>query len=102
MIGKKATCFKYTLLWLKLYSFVPTKFFIFLTYNQVEELQLTDTDFMVITHSGQLSQLINIRYWKKVVTETGIQECHSTIKYTSFYINIISPEWKKTESLMNK
>ena len=34
---------------------LDTKFFLIITRNKVEEPQITDTDFMVTTHSGQLS-----------------------------------------------
>ena len=70
MIGEKATTVKYILGPLKLYCFVDTKFLIIITYNPVEEPQITNTDLIVTTHSGQLSSLINIKYWKKVVMET--------------------------------
>ena len=55
MIGKKATAFNYKIFASKLSSFVETKFFIIITYNKVKEPEITDTDFMVTTHSGELS-----------------------------------------------
>ena len=56
---------------------------------------------MVTTHSGQLSWLISIRYWKKVVMDTGISASPYKIKNKKFYKNI-SSGWKKTESTKNK
>ena len=96
-IGKKAAAFKYTLVWSKLYSFVDTKFFIIAIYNKVEEHQITQKEFMVTTHSGQLSWLVKIRYSKIVVMETGIWAPPNTIKNGKFYRNVISPGWKMTE-----
>ena len=52
MIVKKTTASRYTLVWSKLYSFVDTKIFMIRTYNPVEQLQITDTDFIVTTDSG--------------------------------------------------
>ena len=52
---------------------------------------------MVTTYSGQLSKLIKIRYWKKVVSETGIWTSPNTIKNRKFYRNVISPGSKMTE-----
>ena len=102
MIGKKATAFKYTLPWPKLYRFVDSKFFIIITYNKVEETQITDTEIMVTTHSGPLSLLIKIRYWKIVVRETGIWAAPNTVKNEKFYRNVIFPGWKMTEWTKNK
>ena len=102
MIGKKGTAFKYTFVWSKLYSFVDTKFFIIITCKKVEEPQITHTYFIVTTRSEQLSWLINIRYWKIVVRETGIRASCDTITNTKFYMNAICPGWKMTEWIKNK
>ena len=80
MLGKQATAFNYTLVWSKLDNFVDTNFFIIIIYNKVKEPELTDTDFIPTTHSGHLSWLITIRYWKQVVMETGISASPNTIK----------------------
>ena len=55
MNDKKATTFKYTLVSSKPYNLVDTKFFIIITFDPLEETQITDTDFMVTNHLGQLS-----------------------------------------------
>ena len=57
---------------------------------------------MVKNHSRQLSWLINIRYWKKVVMETGIWESANTIENPKCYRNVFPQAWKKTESTKNK
>ena len=101
-LAKKTTAFKYTLAWSKLYSFVDIKFFIVITYNKVEEPQITDTEFMVTIHSGEFSLLIKTTYWKRVVSETGIWAFPKTIKNRKFYRNVISPGPKLTEWTKNK
>ena len=102
MIGKKVTPFNYTLPWSKSYNFVDTKYLTIISFNKVEEPQITDTDFMVTTHSGQLSRLIKIRYWKIVVSERGIWTSPNTTKNGEFYRNVISPGSKMTEWTKNK
>ena len=102
---KKARTFKYTLVWSKLYGLVDFKFLLIITINPVEEpsrTQITDIDFMVTNHSGQLSWLINIRYWKRVVMETGTWESANTIKNPICYRNVFSHASKKIESTKNK
>ena len=99
---KKATTFKYRLVWSTVYSLVDTKLFLITAFNSLEEPQIADTDFMVTNHSGQFSWLINIRYCKKVVLETGISESQNTIKNTKFYSNVFFHGWRKMESTKNK
>ena len=70
--------------WSKLYSFLDTNFFTIITYKKAKEPELTDTDFMATTHSGHLSWLITIRYWKQVVVETGISASPNTIEIKNF------------------
>ena len=82
--------------------FVEQRWLAIISLNKVEEPQITDTDFMVTTHSGQLSRLIKIRYWKIVVSETGIWTSPNTIKNGEFYRNVTSPGSKMTEWAKNK
>ena len=58
---------------------MDTKIFMIKRSNPVEDTEITDTGLTLIFQSGELSLLIERKYCKKLVIETGIWTSSNTI-----------------------
>ena len=80
VIGKKPTGFQYMNVWINSWSSADVKVLIIKRDNPLEEPQITDRGWTVVTQSRYMSWLRNIGHWKKVVMKTGIWASFKTTK----------------------